>query len=235
MKAPLLVLIVLLSGGAGAVGGILAQRGTTSDASPVTDHGPTALVPGARADDAPPIDKQARALATDTGMVVALLEERIADLETEITSLRSRLDREPVAQAEEAPAVQLASVKASDREMVLAVLEEERLREERERDERRAQREQEQIERKASRAVERLGLDANAEAFLVDFYTREEQREDDARELMETMGRDRETRRAMAEEMNAWKRQELTGRFDTETVEKILGLDDRGRGRRRGN
>ena len=96
MKAPLLVLIVLVSGGAGAVGGILVQREAASGASPAVADEPAALVPGARTENALPIDKQARALATDTGMVVALLEERIADLETEITSLRSRLEREPV-------------------------------------------------------------------------------------------------------------------------------------------
>ena len=160
---------------------------------------------------------------------VEALRSRVEELEMELALVRAASEREPVEIRPAAAEGLTAAVSAVDRARIERVVEDMRAREA---EQRRVQREMEQLLERAGRLAEQVGVDAAGEKKIADLLITQQTRYRELRDGLE--GVDREARRdyfrQSAQDLQAWRVEQLNTHFDANVAEqlaRLLGRADR--------
>lgn len=158
---------------------------------------------------------------------LAMMSARLDALTLELETLRNAAHREPAAVAalpmdDLVSAAAAGSVTPQQRDMVLAVLAEERAREAAEREAKRAQDDVEQAKRRAARVAKDLSLSPGDEVRLAELMVEGNKKRQEMFEPMRNGGFDRDTARAQFESYRTWQTEQYTQAFGASIADQIL-------------
>lgn len=156
---------------------------------------------------------------------LAMMSSRLDALTLELETLRNAAHREPAAVSAlptENVTAAAGSVTPQQRDMVLAVLAEERAREAAEREAKRAQDDVDQAKRRAARVAKDLSLSPGDEVRLAELMVEGNKKRQEMFEPMRNGGFDRENARAQFESYRVWQTEQYTQAFGASIADQIL-------------